>query len=239
MFKRWQDARDQAARDFLLERFTPLARKLARRYLGANEPFEDLMQVATVGLLLAIDRFDCERGTAFSSFAVPTILGELKRYFRDLGWAVHVPRAAQERALQVDAAEQHLRARQGRSPSIMQIAELLEWPAEDVVAALEARAAHHTTSLQLPKEDVDGEYGEFIDAFGHIDESYELVDARLSIAEALQHLSASERRVLYMRLVTDLTQAEIGARLGLSQMQVSRLQRGSLERVKEMINRPQ
>src|SRR5581483_6396423 len=104
---------------------------------------------------------------------------------------------------------------------------------------LEARAAHHTTSLQLPKEDVDGEYGEFIDAFGHIDESYELVDARLSIAEALQHLSASERRVLYMRLVTDLTQAEIGARLGLSQMQVSRLQRGSLERVKEMINRPQ
>src|SRR5947209_9227687 len=118
LFERWQQHQDQRARAELVERFLPLARKLARRYAGAREPFEDLLQVASLGLVKAIDRFDPERGAAFSSFAVPTILGELKRYFRDLGWAVHVPRGAQERALKVEEAQQQLTAKTGRPPSV-------------------------------------------------------------------------------------------------------------------------
>jgi RNA polymerase sigma-B factor len=106
LFRRWCRHRDRAARDELVKRFLPLARKLAHRYRGAHEPYDDLLQVASLGLVKAIERFDIDRGTAFSSFAVPTILGELKRYFRDLGWSVHVPRGAQERALKVEEAQQ-------------------------------------------------------------------------------------------------------------------------------------
>ncbi len=123
LFKRWQDHGDRAARDELVERFLPLARKLARRYTGAREPFDDLLQVASLGLVKAVDRFDTERGTAFSSFAVPTILGELKRYFRDLGWSVHVPRGAQELALEVEEAQQKLTTRTGRTPTVQELAE--------------------------------------------------------------------------------------------------------------------
>src|SRR6202161_4719909 len=118
LFDLWQQAGDQRARDELVQRFLPLARKLARRYSGAHEPFEDLLQVASLGLVKAIDRYDTSRGTAFSSFAVPTILGELKRYFRDLGWSVHVPRGAQELALKVEDGRQQLMTRHGRPPSV-------------------------------------------------------------------------------------------------------------------------
>src|SRR5690348_8902112 len=118
LFVRWQKHHDQRARDELVERFLPLARKLARRYAGAREPFDDLVQVASLGLVKAVDRFDVSRGTAFSSFAVPTILGELKRYFRDLGWSVHVPRGAQERALKVQEAQERLTTRTGRPPTV-------------------------------------------------------------------------------------------------------------------------
>ena len=236
LFRQWQQDRDPAARELLVERFMPLARKLARRYLGANEPYEDLVQVASVGLLLAIDRFDYERGTAFSTFAVPTILGELRRYFRDLGWAVHVPRATQERALKIEATEKELLAKTGRSPSVSQLAQVLEWSIEDVLVALEARSAHHASSLQAPTDsgDGDGEHGEVLDRVGGIDESYDLIDASLSIAAALRRLPARERRVLEARIAGDKTQSEIGAELGVSQMQVSRLQRESLRKVREM-----
>ncbi len=117
LFMRWQKHHDQRARDELVERFLPLARKLARRYAGAREPFDDLVQVASLGLVKAVDRFDVSRGTAFSSFAVPTILGELKRYFRDLGWSVHVPRGAQEQALKVEEAQQLLTSKTGHPPT--------------------------------------------------------------------------------------------------------------------------
>ena len=236
LFTRWQRDGDRDARDRLLERFMPLARKLARRYVGANEPFDDLLQVSSLGLLLAIDRFDCERGTAFTSFAVPTILGELRRYFRDLGWSVHVPRAAQERALKVNAAEEQLMARLGRSPTVSQLAQLLEWSAEDVVQALEARAGHHASSLHAPNDNGDGDEGELIDDFGKVDEGYDLVDARLSIAAAARRLPYAERRVLELRVSGEMTQAQIGETLGVSQMQVSRLQRRSIARIREMTN---
>jgi len=126
LFVRWQQQRDSHAREELVRRFLPLARKLARRYVGAHEPFDDLMQVSSLGLVKAIDRFDTSRGTAFSSFAVPTILGELKRYFRDLGWSVHVPRGAQELAMRVEEGRQRLTTKTGRPPSVPDLAEYLE-----------------------------------------------------------------------------------------------------------------
>src|SRR5579871_2299660 len=143
LFVQWQRHGDRRAREELIERFLPLARKLARRYAGPREPFEDLMQVASLGLVKAVDRFDTSRGTAFSSFAVPTILGELKRYFRDLGWSVHVPRGAQ----------QQLTAKTGRPPSVPDLAAYLELSIEDVLDALETAGAHHCVSLDTPRED--------------------------------------------------------------------------------------
>src|SRR5256714_14428466 len=146
LFVRWQKSGDQHAREELVNRFLPLARNLARRYAGAREPFDDLLQVASLGLVKAIDRFDTERGAAFSSFAVPTILGELKRYFRDLGWSVHVPRGAQEQALKVEEAQQALTSRTGRPPTVDELAQYLELGIEHVLNGLDTPVAHHPVS---------------------------------------------------------------------------------------------
>src|SRR5436309_11270415 len=166
LFIRWQQHGDQRAREELVDRFLPLARNLARRYAGAREPFDDLLQVASLGLVKAIDRFDVDRGAAFSSFAVPTILGELKRYFRDLGWSVHVPRGAQEQALKVQEAQERLTSRSGRPPTVNELAEYLEFSIEDVLDALETAAAPHSALLDAPREDGDAESGTLVDVFG-------------------------------------------------------------------------
>jgi RNA polymerase sigma-B factor len=234
LFVRWQRYGEQRAREELVQRFLPLARKLARRYNGAHEPLDDLMQVASLGLVKAIDRFDVSRGTAFSSFAVPTILGELKRYFRDLGWSVHVPRGAQELALKVEEARQQLTTRTGRPPSIPDLAQYLELDVETVLEALETASAHHTASLDSPRDDGEEESGTLADAFGETDERFELVDAKVTIAAAARHLGARERRVLLLRFVEDLTQSQIATLIGVSQMQVSRILRRALEQLREL-----
>lgn len=234
LFARWQDHGDPRAREELVTRFLPLARKLARRYSGAHEPFDDLLQVASLGLVKAIDRYDTSRGTAFSSFAVPTILGELKRYFRDLGWSVHVPRGAQELALKVEEGRQQLMSRTGRPPSVPELAEYLELSIEDVLEALETAGAHHTASLDSPREDGEEDSGTLADAFGLVDERFELVEAKVTIAEAARHLGARERRVLLLRFVEDLTQSQIAEMIGVSQMQVSRILRRALEQLREL-----
>jgi RNA polymerase sigma-B factor len=234
LFAQWQQHGDQRAREELVDRFLPLARKLARRYSGAREPFDDLLQVASLGLVKAIDRFDPSRGTAFSSFAVPTILGELKRYFRDLGWAVHVPRGAQELALKVEEAQQQLTVKTGRPPDVYELAQFLELSTEEVLDALETSGAHHTVSLDTPRDDADGEAGTLADAFGEHDPRFELVEASVSIAAAAQHLSARERRVLELRFVRDLTQTQIADLIGVSQMQVSRILRRALLQLREL-----
>lgn len=234
LFVRWQVHQDQRARDELVERFLPLARKLARRYAGAREPFDDLVQVASLGLVKAVDRFDTSRGTAFSSFAVPTILGELKRYFRDLGWSVHVPRGAQELALKVEEAQQQLTTKTGRPPSVDELAQYLELSIEDVLDALETAGAHHSTSLDAPHDDVDGESTTLAEAFGEEDKHYELVDASITIATAARELSTRERRVLVLRFVEDMTQTQIADEIGVSQMQVSRILRRALSRLREL-----
>jgi RNA polymerase sigma-B factor len=237
LFLRWQREGDQRAREELVERFMPLARKLARRYQGAREPLEDLVQVASLGLVKAIDRFESNRGTAFSSFAVPTILGELKRYFRDLGWAIHVPRGAQERALRVEEVQRKLTSEHGRAPTVPELAGYMELSIEEVLDALEAAAAHHAISLDTPRDDGEGETGTLADAFGEEDERFEQVEAGVSIAEAAGHLSERERRVLALRFVEDQTQTQIAEIVGVSQMQVSRILRRALSQLSEMTER--
>jgi RNA polymerase sigma-B factor len=234
LFVGWQRDGDRRAREELARRFLPLARKLARRYSGDRERFDDLMQVASLGLVKAIDRFDPDRGTAFSSFAVPTILGELKRYFRDLGWSVHVPRRAQEQALTVEEAQRQLTARTGRPPSVPELAEFLELSIEDVLEALETAGAHHCVSLDTPREDDEGEAGTLADAFGEPDPRFELVEASVTISTAARRLSARERRVLQLRFVQDLTQTQIAELIGVSQMQVSRILRRALSQLRDL-----
>ena len=233
LFARWQQHGDADARDELLSFFLPLAANLARRYSGAREPMEDLQQVANLGLLKAIDRFDPASGNAFSSFAVPTILGELKRYFRDFGWSVHVPRGVQEAALKVERAQQQLAGASGRSPNVEELAEHLGWEVGEVLDALEAGSAHHSVSLDAPTESDDEEQPTLGDAIGTTDSELESVDANLSLAAAAAELSERERRVLALRFVDDLTQTEIAERLGISQMQVSRILRRAIEQLRE------
>ena len=234
LFERWQTRGDHSARDELVQRYLPLARKLSRRYGGAREPFDDLLQVASLGLVKAVDRFDTSRGTAFSSFAVPTIMGELKRYFRDQGWAVHVPRGAQERAVKVEDAQNRLSAHSGHAPTVSELAEYLEFSLEEVLDALETSRAHHAASLDAPSDDGDAESGTVVDAIGAHDPRLSGIETRLTVGVAAEQLSDRERRVLALRFVHDLTQTEIAEQIGVSQMQVSRILRRSIARLGEL-----
>jgi len=225
---------DTTAREALVERFLPLARQLARRYQRANEPLDDLVQVASLGLVKAIDRFDPTRGAAFSSYAVPTILGELKRYFRDSGWALHVPRGTQERAMQVDRAIKELARSQSRAPSVAEVAEHAGLSVEEVLSAMEASLAYEAVSLESERAGSDPGSDTYADSIGSEDEGYELVEYGASIAPALEALPTRDRLILHLRFVEDLTQSQIAERIGVSQMQVSRLIRRSLTRLRQV-----
>ena len=230
---RYHEQGDASAREELVERFLPLARQLARRYQRTNEPLDDLMQVASVGLVKAIDRFDPARGTAFSTYAVPTILGELKRYFRDSGWAVHVPRGMQERVMKLDTAAQELHRKLGRSPSPKELGAALELSEEEVLEAMEAASAYDAVSLEQQRSDGEnGSSDSFQDKLGTEEERYELVEYGATIAPTLKALSPRERLILHLRFVEDMTQSEIADRIGVSQMHVSRLIRRSLARLR-------
>jgi RNA polymerase sigma-B factor len=232
LFERYLDRRDPADREALVERFLPLARQLARRYERPEEPFDDLFQVACLGLVKAIDRFDLTREVAFSSYAVPTILGEIKRYFRDRTWAVRVPRDLQELSLRVDRAVGNLALDLHRQPTIAEVAERLGLDEEQVLEALEASAAYRTTSLSLPRSNED-EAGETLgDTVGTSEEGFGLAEHRATLEQLLQAVTPREREVLRLRFEEDLTQAEIGALIGVSQMQVSRIIRQSLARLR-------
>lgn len=234
LFQRWQQDRDETAQEALVLRFMPLARNLARRYDRSSEPFDDLLQVASVGLLKAINRFDPERGYSFPSFAVPTILGEMRRYFRDCGWSVHMPRGDQERALKVREAQETLTAEQGRAPTVNQISVYLEIDQEQVIDALQAGQAYETLSLDAPRTGAEGDTVSYGDSIGDDDERYELVELDATVVAALKHIPARERAMLRMRFVEDLTQTEIAQRVGISQMQVSRLLRRSLDQLRAL-----
>ncbi len=233
LFVRWQQGRDVLARNELFERFEPLAHKLARRYVG-REPFDDLMQVASLALVKAIDRFDPDRGTAFSSLAVPTILGELKRHFRDVGWFAHVPRGMKELAMKVQEGQRQLSTASGRSPTAHDLATYLELPVEDVLEGLYAAEAHHMTSFDVPFDDGREEGATLLDTFGSEDERFEHVEDAMTIAANLRGLTVLERRVLALYFFDEFTQVQIARKIGVSQMQVSRILRRATDRLREL-----
>ena len=232
LFARYLDKRDPVDREMLVERFLPLARQLARRYQRPEEPFDDLFQVACLGLVKAIDRFDLEREVAFSSYAVPTILGEIKRYFRDRTWSVRVPRDLQELSLKVDRAVVAMAKDLQRQPTVPELAEKLAVTEEQVLEAMEASGAYRATSLSAPRggEDQGDTLG---DTVGTEEQGYNLAENRATLDRLLQTITPREREVLRLRFEEDLTQAEIGERIGVSQMQISRLIRQSLARLRE------
>jgi RNA polymerase sigma-B factor len=231
-------AGDGRARELLVERYLPLARQLARRYQRADEPLEDLMQVASLGLLKAIDRFDADRQVVFSSYAVPTVLGELKRHFRDRTWSVRVPRDLQEMALRVDRTVTSLALSLHRQPSVSEIAKEVSASEEQVLEALEAAGAYRASSLDAPRasgqEDDSGD--SVADALGGAEEGFDRAEERATLEPLLARVSARERLVLQLRFGEDLTQAEIGERVGVSQMQVSRLIRQALAQLRSAMN---
>ena len=232
LFMRYLDQRDPVDRDVLIERFLPLAQQLARRYRRTDEPLDDLFQVACLALVKAIDRFDPRRDVAFSSYAVPTIVGEIKRYFRDRTWSVHVPRDLQELALRVDRAVADLSLDLHRQPTVTEIAAKVGCEEEDVLEALEASSAYRATSLETPRR-TDDDAGETLgETLGTEELGFALAEDRATIAQLARTLSARERDVLRMRFGQDLTQAEIGEHIGVSQMQVSRIIRQALERLR-------
>ena len=231
LLERYHATGDLAAREELCERFLPLARDLALRYTYTDEPFDDLLQVASLGLIKAIDRFEPGRGTKFTSYAAPTILGELKRHFRDKGWSLHVPRDLQERTLAVSRATETLSKELGRSPKVREVAGHLGCSVEQVLEAQEAAASYEAASLDAPAARDDDESASLVDLLGRDDDAYDLVEDRQAIASTWKELPEVERQVLELRFMHDLTQREIGERIGYSQMHVSRLLRRALTRM--------
>ena len=227
-------AGDLVARDELVRRYLPMARSLARRYRRGNEPLDDLMQVASVALVKALARFDHERGLAFPSYAVPTIVGELKRHLRDTRWAAYVPQRMRERVLEVDRMAESLRRALGRSATVQELARGVGLEPDEVVEALRAATAYDAVSLDSPAHGAGSEQGpSFADSIG-FEERYDLVEYAVTIDSAMRALQPRQRIILRLRFSEDMTQGEIAQRLGISQMHVSRLLRQALERLREV-----
>jgi RNA polymerase sigma-B factor len=223
---------DARAREQLVERFLPLAQSIARRYGRRGEPLDDLQQVAALALVKAIDSFDADRGTAFSSYAVPSIAGALKRYYRDAGWSVRPPRDVQDVAINVRRLEDELHTPSGAPPTAAQIAEQLGLPVEAVLEAREAYHARFCESLDKPRSSGDGEDAEPLgNTIGVSSEELAQADDRVMVETLLHTLDARERMVVRLYYHEDLTQAEIGQRLGYSQMHVSRMLRSAVNKL--------
>jgi len=226
---------DPDARDEIAGMFHSLAEYLARRFYGRGEPLDDLIQVASLGLLKAIDRFDLERGVKFSTYATATIVGELKRHFRDKGWALRVPRRMQEAGMKVGRTVTEMYQDLGRAPTIREIAERTGLSEEDVLEAMETAQAYTTASLDAP---ADEEWGASADRLGKEEEAYELLEGWTSVAPAIKDLPRRERTILYLRFFRGLTQTQIADELGMSQMHVSRLLSRTLANLREQVAEP-
>jgi RNA polymerase sigma-B factor len=230
---------DSQARDELIERFLPLARSVAKRYERTNESSEDLFQVACVGLVNAVDRFDPQRGARFSSYAVPTIAGELKRHFRDHTWVVHVPRSLSELSLTVDRAATNLENRHGRAPTITELADAAGVSVEEVLEAREVGRSRRLASLDAPVAAMDGA-GTVADTLASIraQREHEQAEQRVVLGPLIATLPERHRHVLSLRFESDLTQQQIADRFGVSQMQISRMLAQALERLGELARAP-
>jgi RNA polymerase sigma-B factor len=230
LFRRYGRSRDLHDRELLVRRYTPLARSLAARYARGREPLEDLFQVALLGLIKAIDRYDPDRGRAFTSFAVPTILGELKRHFRDTTWPVHIPHSVHDLAMRVRKASVELTQRLGREPSSSELAAAVQSGEEDLALALNALAAYEVASLEAPQPAAARHRTSTV--AGSEDDGLSRSELRADVGALLEGLPAGQRQMLRLRYEEDLTQRQIGDRLGVSQMSVSRTLRLALERLR-------
>jgi RNA polymerase sigma-B factor len=231
---------DEAAREQALVNLMPLVRALAARYAGRGEPLEDLVQVGSVGLIKALDRFDVDRGVEFSSYAVPTIVGEIRRHFRDKAWAMHVPRRLKELSVRLSRVLDELTTELGRSPSIAELAEAVGVEEEDVIDALDSSHAYSTRSLHAPFDD-DGDES-LSDRLGMEERGYGDVEDSALVDAGLETLDERERRIVELRFFHEMTQSQIAAELGISQMHVSRLLRRALAgmrgRIEELMEEP-
>ncbi len=233
LLKRYHRFGDERARDQLAEEMVPLARALAGRYTGRGEPLDDLVQVACVGIMKAIDGFDLDREVRFSSYATPTVLGEIKRYFRDKTWALRVPRGLQELQIEVAKARDKLTTTLGRGPTVQELADAVEAPFEEVLQTIQSQDARRTRSLDEPT----GEDVTLADSLGQRDPDLARAEMRVLLDEAMDVLSDRDQEVLRLRFEQDLTQTEIARRVGVSQMQVSRIIRASLTKMRSDIER--
>ena len=229
-----QASRDDA-RDSLVHLHLPLVEHCARRFRNRGEPYEDLVQVGTIGLLKSIDRFDSDRGVEFSTYATPTIIGEIKRHFRDKGWAIRVPRRLQELRLQIGATSAELTQTLGRSPTLRELAEEIGCTVEEIVEGIESSNAYSTLSLDASDDDDEG--GSMLAALGVADQGIEQVELRESIKPLLDQLAPREKRILLLRFFKNMTQSQIAEEIGVSQMHVSRLLTRTLQQLRVSLAR--
>lgn len=233
LFAHYREFDDEESRDELITMYLNLVKYLASRFRNRGEPIDDLIQVGTIGLIKAIDRFDTDREVEFTTYATPTIVGELKRYFRDKGWAIKVPRRLQELSFRVNQAVDQLTQQIQRSPTILEIAEHLGVTSEEVLEAMETSEAYNFVSLESDRNSDGGDSFSILEYIGKDDQLMAIVDDRATLAKALKHLTPQEQRVLYLRFFEGLTQTEIATKLEISQMQVSRLLRRTLRVLRE------
>lgn len=226
-------ARKSQCRDELVSLHLPLVDHCARRFLNRGEPYDDLVQVGTIGLIKSVDRFDVERGVEFSTYATPTIIGEIKRHFRDKGWAIRVPRRLQELRLAINGVTGELSQQLGRSPTPAELAERLDCSVEEVLEGIESANAYSTLSLDAGASE-DGP-GPLTETLGEYDASLEHIEVRESIKPLLEALPAREKKILLLRFFRGMTQSQIAAEIGVSQMHVSRLLNRTLEQLRESI----
>lgn len=236
LFRLYKEKGDEEARDQLIVSHLNLVRFLASKFKNRGEPLDDLVQVGTIGLIKAIDRFDPERGLEFTTYATPTILGEIKRHFRDKGWSIRVPRRLQELSAKVNQATDELTVELQRSPSVEEIAAKLGVGAEEILEAMESSGAYTSVSLEAGGSSEDDEAPALIDRLGSVDEDLDASDDRMVIDDAIRDFSPREQEIVRMRFIDGLTQVEIAKRLGVSQVQVSRLLRRTLRKIQDKID---
>jgi RNA polymerase sigma-B factor len=236
LLRRYHEDGDVRARQALIERHIGFVRRLAQRYAHRGENLEDLTQVGCVGLIKAIDRFDGHYKVTLATYAAPNVLGEIKRHFRDKGWAVRVPRDVQELNVKLGRVVDELTGKLGRSPSVEELAQATESSTEQVVEALDSSRAYNTVSLSAPAPD-NGEEdaGDPLEQLGDEDQGFELAEERQLLREGFKELEERERSILHMRFFLGMTQSEIAERVGISQMHVSRLIRQSIDQVREQL----
>jgi RNA polymerase sigma-B factor len=236
LLRRYHEEGDLQAREQLIEQYLSLVRSLARRYSYRGEQLDDLVQIGAIGLIKAIDRFDISRGVELTTYATPNIIGEIKRHFRDRGWAVRVPRGLQELNVQLSRLIEQMSVELGRSPTIAELAEAAGVEEESVLEAIESGRAYSSLSLSSGSSNEDGEELDLLESLGEIEHEYEVSEDRAVLAPGFKALDPRERMILHLRFFAGLTQSQIAEQIGISQMHVSRLIRRAVEKMRDEID---